>query len=291
MYGFVRPLKCEMKVRDFELFQSEYCGLCHSLKKTYGFFASFLVSYDLTFFAILLEAASEDTASFEKKRCAASFLKKKCVCSTSRALESAAGLCIILAYWKLQDDVSDSGFFASLPQRAACLPLWWAYSKAKRAFPRLDDAVIRSLGELSILEKGECGSIDAPADTFGKILAHGAELVENESASRAAREILYHLGRWIYIIDAVFDLKKDIKSGAYNALKRRFALDSGGLSDGDKNEIRAAAGCSLKAAQLAFELLPKSSAAAMAVLENILYLGLPFVQESVLNEKWAGKKL
>ncbi len=288
MYGFVRPLKCEMKVRDFELFQSEYCGLCHALKQSYGFFSSFLVSYDLTFFSLLLAVASDMPTSFENRRCVASPFKKKCVCVRSRALESSAGLCVILAYWKLRDDAHDEGFWGSVPKRAALLLFRRAYLKAKRVSPGFDGEVRRSLGELSVLEKNGCESVDAPADAFGRILAYGAELVEDEKASRAAMEILYHVGRWIYIMDAVLDLKEDIKSGSYNALKRRFSVESGGLSDEDKEGIGLAAGCSVRAAQLAYELLPKMQAS--DVLENILYLGLPSVQKSVLNEKWAGRK-
>jgi hypothetical protein len=36
MFGFVRPYKDELKVKDYELFKSVYCGLCHSLKKRCG---------------------------------------------------------------------------------------------------------------------------------------------------------------------------------------------------------------------------------------------------------------
>ena len=32
MFGFVRPYKDELKVKDYELFRSVYCGLCHSLE-------------------------------------------------------------------------------------------------------------------------------------------------------------------------------------------------------------------------------------------------------------------
>ena len=289
MYGFVRPLKCEMKVREFELFQSEYCGLCHALKSRYGFFARFLVSYDLTFLAMLIDTTEKSLPSFEKKRCAASIFRKKCVCTGSGALCRAAGLCVILAYWKLRDDVSDCGLFRSLPARAACALLKRAYSRAAGDFPLFDSEVRRSLSELDDLEKSGCASLDAPADTFGRILACGAKLAEDGGLARAAGEILYHVGRWIYIMDAVFDLKKDIESGAYNVLSRRFSPEAGRLSENERKELEATASCSVRAAQLAFELLPKAPAG--EIVENILYLGLPFTQENVLNERWAGRKL
>ena len=31
MFGYVRPRKDELKVRDWEAYQAVYCGLCHTL--------------------------------------------------------------------------------------------------------------------------------------------------------------------------------------------------------------------------------------------------------------------
>jgi hypothetical protein len=32
MFGYVRPYRDELKVKDYELYRAVYCGLCHSLK-------------------------------------------------------------------------------------------------------------------------------------------------------------------------------------------------------------------------------------------------------------------
>ena len=47
MYGYIRPLKAELKVREYEAYHAMYCGLCRTLGRRYGFAARFLVSYDL----------------------------------------------------------------------------------------------------------------------------------------------------------------------------------------------------------------------------------------------------
>ena len=44
MYGYVRPNRGELRVRDYELFQVAYCGLCRALSRRYGFFARFAVN-------------------------------------------------------------------------------------------------------------------------------------------------------------------------------------------------------------------------------------------------------
>ena len=36
MYGYVRPERGELKVREYELFRGAYCGLCHTLGERYG---------------------------------------------------------------------------------------------------------------------------------------------------------------------------------------------------------------------------------------------------------------
>ena len=42
-------------------------------------------------------------------------------------------------------------------------------------------------------------------------------------------QLLYHLGRWIYLVDAADDLKKDVKNGSYNPLVPRFGAQAGEL--------------------------------------------------------------
>lgn len=36
MFGFIRPVKSELKVREVERFQIVYCGLCHEIRRRYG---------------------------------------------------------------------------------------------------------------------------------------------------------------------------------------------------------------------------------------------------------------
>lgn len=51
----------------------------------------------------------------------------------------------------------------------------------------------------------------------------GAAPASGEAArDRALQQLLYHLGRWIYLIDAQDDLEEDRASGNYNAVAARF---------------------------------------------------------------------
>ena len=52
------------------------------------------------------------------------------------------------------------------------------------------------------------------ADAFAQLLAAAAaEAVEDPVRRRVLEQLLYHLGRWVYLIDAADDLQKDAVSG------------------------------------------------------------------------------
>ena len=54
MFGYIVVNKPEMKFREFDVYQSYYCGLCKSLKDNYGKRGQMTLSYDMTFLALLL---------------------------------------------------------------------------------------------------------------------------------------------------------------------------------------------------------------------------------------------
>ena len=60
MFGYVTPLKGEMKVKDFERFKCYYCGLCCHIKKQFGNIPRIALNYDMTFLGLLLDALSPD---------------------------------------------------------------------------------------------------------------------------------------------------------------------------------------------------------------------------------------
>jgi len=49
MFGYVRPHKAELLVKEYEMFRAAYCGLCTALKERYGAAARYVINYDLTF--------------------------------------------------------------------------------------------------------------------------------------------------------------------------------------------------------------------------------------------------
>ena len=97
----------------------------------------------------------------------------------------------------------------------------------------LDRAVAAAMEEQQKIEKSGTASLDEAADPSGKMLAaifsqgyYGEDKIQ-------LWRFGYLLGRWIYLLDAVDDIEKDIKSGSYNPLKGKFAKERLDLTAGE----------------------------------------------------------
>ncbi len=282
MFGYVRPLKGELKVSEYERFRAVYCGLCHMLSRRYGFGARFLLSYDLAFYAAVADGL-DGSAAPEFRRCAASPFRKKCILCKGSGMELAADLTVLLGYKKLDDEVHDSGFFRGLGSRFLRLLLTPYYRKARRYRPELSEKVDEALAALGKLESERCDSIDYPADAFARILSAAGEELEGERTAR----MFYHVGRWIYIVDACDDLEEDIAARRYNPVAERFGL-TGPPDVETKAHLEGTLGFSLDAAWEAARELKLGREAAL--VENTLRLGLYAVMEEVLAGRWKAKK-
>lgn len=279
MFGYVRPLRSRLSQEQMELYNAVYCGLCHAMGKRYGFLSRFTLTFDFTFLAMLL-ADAEDCPVVCKRRCPAHPLRRKKGCVYTSGLDVAADESLILTWHKLRDDVSDKGFWAGLPARAACLILQRAYRSASALRPEFNRRVVEQLERLRGLEAEHSASIDRTADAFARILEAAAPESGDRDRDRVLGQLLYHVGRWIYLADAWDDLEDDRAHGNYNPLDARFQ----GRPEEHKDELRTTMTHSLKLSISAFQLMDFGCWG--GIIENILYLGLPTVQEAVLTGKW-----
>ena len=54
MFGYVRPVRAELKGKDFDLYRATYCGLCRCMRRACGPLAPLFLNFDFTFLALLL---------------------------------------------------------------------------------------------------------------------------------------------------------------------------------------------------------------------------------------------
>ena len=284
MFGYVLPALDKLDEENLNRFQAAYCGLCHTLGRRYGLTARLYLNYDLAFLAMLLGR----TCRSSPERCIMHPIRKRpCACQ-SNSLDTAADLSVILLWWQLQDGINDHGFLSGMKYRIAALLLRRAYGKARRVQPTFDQSTRRHLERLDLLEQERCDSIDRAADCFAGLLA-GASAGESDPIRRRVLEqMLYHLGRWIYIVDAADDLKKDLLRGDYNPIALRYSHQNGTLTEESRTALAVTLDQSVRQMAAAFEL--EEFGDYTDVIRSVVYQGLYQVGAAVLDGTFHQRK-
>lgn len=287
MFGYVRPYKSEMLVKEYEQYKAIYCELCRRLGKSYGILSRFALSYDCTFYALLALCVSRSQVHLDTGRCVMNPLKK---CSylpvKGEEYEKAAALCVILTYYKLKDDVEDGGRFSAL---RAKLLMALVSPKAKRAgkrYPFLEEIVGKAMEDQALAQK-EKGGIDRCAHPTAQMLSElFRELPGCREGEDAALERFgYFLGRWIYLMDAADDLEEDLKTGSFNPFANRLGL-SGKKELTAEERKRADEFCNEALNTTMAQMLPPFRLISLEnfapLVENVIEKGLPEMQREIL---------
>ena len=278
MFGYVRPSLARLSQKDKDRFSAMYCGLCRTLGHRCGKTAPFILNYDFTFLAVLL-APAEPEAPLHR-RCAIHPLRGRDYFPENAALELAADCSVILAWWQLRDAIQDEkGLEAKY--RAAALALGPAYRRARQKRPEFDRSTRQHLAELSQLEEERCPSMDQAADTFARLLQSAAGEVNDTVKRRILEQVLYHLGRWIYLVDAVDDLAKDFTSGSYNPLIYRYGLTEGKLTEDARESLVLSLDHSIRLMAAACELW--DFGVWTPIIQATVYEGMFLVGQAVLE--------
>jgi hypothetical protein len=280
VFGYIQPLIPELKVRELQDYKAVYCGLCGELGRAFGPFARLFLSYDFTFLAMLRIGLRREPRQEKPvcRRCYVNPLKKIHVSQDTDALRYSADIAAITLYYKLLDNIADSGPLKKTGWRilrALAAPAW---KKAAARVPRADAAIAEAMKAQAALEKAGETSLDAAAEPTAAAMAKIFSMLGGPEDSRALERLGYLIGRYIYLCDALDDLRADIKSGGYNPLA---AVESAEVFA--KESIYMTAG----EAGLAYNLLDFESY--KPILDNIVFLGLKNGADSILT-KTTGRK-
>ncbi len=286
MFGYIVPDKPELKIREYELYRAYYCGICKSMGRRYGQIPRLTLNYDSVFLAMLLDSIHEEKENIKYETCIAHPIKKRNVAFGNKAIDYAADIHLILSYHKLKDDCQDEH---SAKAVAGMMLLKGSYKKLMKKYEKQCILLEEYLAELTRLEKENCPSMDQVAEPFAQIMklifsAGEGHVVESSSkkelekdriAQGSFAEIGYHLGKWIYMIDAYDDLEENKKSGGYNPF----------LALGECTDLKERATFNLmlylnKIAEN-FEILEIKKN--KEILENIIYFGMLKKTENVLE--------
>jgi len=230
LFGYVTPLKAEMKVKDFARFKCYYCGLCCHIKKEFGNIPRMSLNYDMTFLGLLLDGLNPDELEVSSHRCSLHPTEKKLVISNNKALSYGAAMNISLFYYKLLDDVNDD---ENLKSKFFSLILSPYKKKFNSSIVKINDDIKQCLNKLSILEDNKSfTSIDEICDPFSNLVGiilrdYPYKLIDDSDALRITLYNLgYSIGKWIYLIDALDDLKSDMEKGKFNPINFLYNKDS-----------------------------------------------------------------
>ncbi len=295
MFGYVRPFRGEMLVKEYEAYKGVYCGLCKALGQHYGRLARLSLSYDCTFYALLALQVSSSSLRAEKKCCTCNPLKKcTYICpaaddeNAAGCYQKAAALCVVMTVYKLRDNLEDEGFLKRMGARFLHGLTNGAMKKARRDFPEMDEAVRKMTEDQRAAEAAETVSLDRCAAPTAELLETlFAGLSEDEAQRRVLGQLGYFLGRWVYLMDAADDLAEDVAQKRFNPFAEKLRLSA--FADGElPKEVRGAAdeecnavlNATLARMNPAASLLPEGQFT--GILENILKLGLPEMQREIL---------
>ncbi len=228
MFGYVKVDRANLLGKEYDTYKSIYCALCRELGKEYSVFARFILSYDCTFYAMLVMSVAENDPSFYSARCRFNPLKKCAYAKTdTKALSLAAALSVSSAYYKLRDNLIDSPWYKRIGYRMI-QPFFASWRrKCEKKYPRIVEILRTMLDEQIKAEKDPDCHLDMAADPTAKMLAAMCGMIPDEVKLRTredpekVKRILsafgYFFGRWIYLIDAADDYEDDIRHGNFNA--------------------------------------------------------------------------
>lgn len=271
MFGYVRINKMDLTFREYEHYKAYYCGLCKYLKRNHTELSRMTINYDITFLIVLLSSIYQPSAQVFHEKCIVDPVKKK-KHIINEITEYAASMNILLAYYKLEDDVKDEGDIKSrLVRRAYRKSFKTAYDK----YPQKADFIKACLGELRSLEEDQSTSIDQTSNCFARLLEEIFDYKDDEYRDRL-RKVGFNIGKYIYIMDAYEDLDQDLEKGRYNPFSS-YEDDREGL----KVKVDKLIGMTL--ARLEEAILNLDIKVNKSIIDNIIYSGVYLRYKGLIN--------
>lgn len=263
MFGYVIPNQAALSPEAQARYRTAYCGLCRRIGALHGLRGRLTLSYDLTFLNLLLSSLYEGESALEtgSGHCPIHPIRK-INWRASGPTDYCADLSVALHYYNAQDKWNDDHSLLGLGfEKLLADPT----TAAAARWPRQCNAIRACLEKLAEYEAAGSEDLDAVSGCFGELMA---ELFDyrQDHWSPELRSIGFHLGKYIYLLDAYDDLKRDEKKGAYNPLKTLFQQPT------YEEEMREIFELLLGRCAQSFERLP--CVEDVDLLRNILYSGV-----------------
>ena len=261
MFGYVNAAWKELPKERQNRFSSVYCGVCRRIREQSGQLSRLGLQYDAAFLGLLLMSLYEPEESSGPNACLLHPIAKRPWVDND-CIAYAADMNVALAYYKCLDDWQDDKRRTAKTMAGI---LGRQMSRIEKTWPRQCQAISLCIRELTRLERENCPNPDETANCFGNLMA--ALLVWKEDIwAPYLGEMGYHLGRFIYLLDAAVDFDRDKKRGKYNPY---LAM---GMEDADWKRWEEYLVLTMARCTDSFERLPLVQD--KDILDNILYSGI-----------------
>ena len=195
---------------------------------------------------------------------------------SSGPTDYCADLSVALHYYNAEDKWKDDHNLLGLGYEKL---LSGCRTDAEARWPRQCAAIRSCLARLAEYEAAGSEDLDAVSGCFGELMAELFDY-KQDHWSPELRSLGFHLGKFIYLMDAYDDLARDKRKGAYNPLKTMSE------QPGYEEEMREIFELLLARCAKCFERLPCVEDADL--LRNILYSGV-WLKYNCNNAKRSGQ--
>ena len=261
MFGYIIVNKPEMKFKEFDLYQSYYCGLCKALKDQSGRRGQLTLSYDMAFLILLLSSLYEPETQLSCQKCVAHPFEKH-PARVNQFTAYGADMNLLLSYYKCLDDWEDEH---KLTRKIMASSLKKSFHRIAAAYPGKAGIFQENLGRLRRCEKENSKDLDEVSGYFGNIMGEVFAWRKDEWEA-GLRRMGFFLGKFIYLMDAFEDVEEDKKAGSYNLFLEDYNREGFG------QKVEQALNMMMAECSREFERLPIVENT--EILRNILYSGV-----------------
>lgn len=226
MIGYLAPYGADDSTR--RIFRSYQCGLCHTLGAEYGVRYRLFAGPDMVFLNVFYDLVGAGLAAEGRRACVvAPVVSNLPVRARTDHTRFAAAFGVYMAVEKLRDDWEDERSWMKWLAWRAFRP-GWVRARAtlvEQGFPVT--AVEGWMRAQAAVEKGGAMSLEeasAPTRAIASLLFGHAASVAGEAARPGLEAVGDRVGGFLFYLDNLLDLPKDLRARGYNALARRFGL-------------------------------------------------------------------
>ena len=272
MFGYIVVNQPELRIREYEMYHSFYCGLCRVLKEKYGRIGQITLSYDMTFVLMLLSGLYEPETVCGQSRCIM-HPGRKHTYRYNELTEYAADMNVLLTYYKCLDDWKDDRKYLQL---LLSRMLERKTGECRQKYRQKLENITSAMEKLARAEEEDVNDLDEMAGRFGQVMAQ-IMVYRHDEWEPGLHRFGFYLGKFIYLLDAYEDIEEDLKRGRYNPLKKRY-------QDPDFEQVcQDILVMMMSACCREFEQLPILEN--VEILRNILYSGVWGRYETVRRQR------